>query len=126
MRSHHQPSDPYSIQSATGRAREIAKRIVESAEAFTSDRDKGERKERGECRVCFYLRSSRLGGSATTTWTCGVCARTARHGSTATPRVCDVCAAEHRLCENCGGDQNLNMSRRKYPTLTTPGEKSDE
>lgn len=92
---------------------EYAEFAVARALAYLTD---NEREKRGKiiCRYCFYIRGSRVGGTAMTTWYCGVCQKESLAGSTATPKVCSACAHEWELCHVCGGDIHMRKRRKKH------------
>jgi hypothetical protein len=117
MRNARRKASRENIRFHTMMAARMGEESVERANAFEADADQGLRVQAMECRTCFYIKSSRVGGAAMTTWECGVCAKPDIHGSTATPVVCDACAKEYDLCRNCGGDLNMDMSRSHFPEI---------
>jgi hypothetical protein len=78
---------------------------------FLRDPRKKERKAACNCRFCYYLRGTRIGGAAMTTQPCGICSKDVMYGSTCTDKLCKECADEYKLCRYCGGD--IDMIRRK-------------
>lgn len=121
MRSPHRRLDAAAIRYATSRAKGYAQELLQAVRDFEADPNRELRLETAlECKSCFYLHRSRVGGAAMTYWTCGVCGKEDLHGSTATPRVCISCAKEHQLCRNCGGDLHMRERRRKFPTPVDP------
>lgn len=119
MKAAKRALDPHAIRWATGFAIRVAREQVDAVHAFEADSESTLRLAKCECKTCFYLRRSRVGGAAMTTWYCGVCGREGLHGSTATPRACIDCAKEHSLCSHCGGDLEMRDKRRKFPPLST-------
>jgi hypothetical protein len=103
------------MQFRTSMARSYAEDALAAVASFNADEQRAARKTACECRTCFYLRSSRIGGAAMTYWNCGLCGVENLHSSTATPRICRECAEEHELCAECGGDVKMRGNRSKWP-----------
>lgn len=77
-------------------------RHIEKAEQAKKDFRKKDRLACQECSYCFYL-SSKIGGSAMTSWECALCPKSAVNGSTNTPVLCSECAKREDRCTSCGG-----------------------
>jgi hypothetical protein len=69
---------------------------------YYADPQKKRRKDNAECKYCFYVNNSRIGGAAITTVNCRICNNDISFGSTATDVLCQTCATEHKLCKRCG------------------------
>lgn len=110
----------YAALWATNRAVDLAADHLNRAHAFNGDTERKQRLIESCCKSCWYFMRPRIGGAAMTTWYCGMCAKRALDGSTATDRVCLACAKEHRLCTQCGGDLDMRVKRRKWPTSKQP------
>lgn len=123
MRNKRRVLSERSQQFATEMAADQSERIVEGVRRFQDDMDLKERRMARQCKYCYYLRGARIGGAAMTDWACGICAREALAGSTATPAICDACADEHRLCVECGADRDLKTRRKEW---ATPKEARDD
>jgi hypothetical protein len=65
------------------------------------------------CKACFYFPA--VAGAAMTTRDCGLCAKPEMYGSTSASALCMPCANANRLCRHCGGDLDMNASRRTWP-----------
>ena len=85
--------------------------ILEKYAEALADGRRAERLAEAECRLCHYSRAH-VGGQTITTWSCGLCGVTSRHGSTAVPCLCVTCARLRHLCRLCGSDLD-DKSRRK-------------
>jgi hypothetical protein len=104
------------MQFSTDYAVRLGREALKASQDFVSDTRRAKRLEACECRACFYLRPSRVGGSAMTFWNCGLCAEEGLHGSTAVPKVCRPCGLAHSICTHCGGDMEMRTKRRVWPT----------
>jgi hypothetical protein len=100
---------------ATYTAKNRVDHVVDLAEKMTTDPDKGKRVKANVCRACYY--SSAIGGAAITTRPCMCCAEDQTYGSTNTDVLCLTCAKKHRLCKHCGGDIDIRVRRREWPTF---------
>jgi hypothetical protein len=103
--------DNASVQWATGAAVRIGESTVKSALEFMRDDRRKDRLKKGECRTCFYIRNSRIGGAAMTSRPCGICGWDQMYGSTNTDVLCMKCAEIHKLCKYCGGDLEMRTRR---------------
>jgi ribosomal protein L32 len=108
--------DRYLLVSNTNRAKRRVDDALELAERLVNDTDKAARLERHLCKACHYF--SRMAGAACTTQPCACCASPEQYGSTAPDVLCHPCAKEHSLCKHCGGDLEMRVGRRKWPTDT--------
>jgi hypothetical protein len=114
------PAKPFDICRfvyETTRAKRRVEDHVRRVTAILSDSGHEERREHQECKSCFYI-DGRLGGSAITHTQCGLCGKELVFSSTCVDAVCPECAAKHSLCRHCGGDLNMRVGRRKWPTPT--------
>jgi len=118
MRNPFRPLTPSDVRFRTSLARSGAEEAVQAARDFETDARKDRRLKAVECKHCHYIRSSRIGGAAMTTWFCGLCGKRDLAGSTNTPRVCDDCGRKHSICTHCGGDLTMRNNRRTYPEPT--------
>lgn len=106
---------PLNPESTTYQMKSLAEARVASAMAYLTDAYKDKRVKDKECKACFYLCSSRIGGAACTTRPCAVCGEwNVFSGSTNIGAICDDCSDKHKLCTYCGGDI-LMRERRKEP-----------
>jgi len=70
---------------------------------YYSDPDKKKRiKEEHLCKSCYYVETSRIGGSAITTVICANCNTEMTFGNTCVDILCDKCAEELKVCKHCG------------------------
>lgn len=112
--------DRYLMVSNTTRARRRVDDAIELAQRLIDDTDKSARLKAQLCQACHYF--SRMAGAACTAQPCACCASPQMYGSTATDVLCNPCAKEHSLCKHCGGDLEMRVGRRKWPTDTpAPG-----
>lgn len=100
-----------SVQWATDIAINYAQDSIEGALGYLADKSKKERREKGECKFCFYMRTQRIGGAAMTSQPCGICGEYQMYGSTNTDKICLKCAKKHELCKYCGADLELRPRR---------------
>lgn len=105
--------DSVSVQWATDQGIHIGQETVRAALEFLNDPRRKERKEKAECKRCFYVHNARIGGATMTEQPCGICGVSQMYGSTATDKICKKCAIENELCKYCGADMELRP-RRKY------------
>lgn len=115
MRYPYSPLTADRVRFQTSMAIRIGAEMLGDAKEYEADARKAEREVAGECRRCFYLHGGRFGGAAIASWLCGVCAVEHTHGSTNTPKVCEPCSDEHKLCRQCGGDREMRANRRAFP-----------
>ena|ERR1700733_10122927 len=103
--------DSVSVTRETDFAISYGEDFVRRALEYSRDDKKKERLKEGECKFCFYLHHSRIGGSAMTTRPCGICGVPHMYSSTATDKICLDCAMKHQLCKYCGADVLLRPRR---------------
>ena len=103
--------DAYAVQFQTTQMDIYSKDIIKCAMAFLTDHDKAGRKKKLECKACYYMRTSRIGGAAMTQVACGICDKVIMYGSTNTDAMCRECAEKYQLCVYCGADQELRPRR---------------
>lgn len=108
--------DRYLLVSNTNRAKSRVDSALALAQRLTDDSDKTARLGAQLCKACHYF--SRMAGAACTAQPCACCASPQMYGSTATDVLCHSCAKEHSLCKHCGGDLEMRVARRKWPTDT--------
>lgn len=71
--------------------------------AYYSDTDKKKRiNEAHLCKSCYYIETSRIGGSAITTVICANCDEHMTFANTCTDILCNGCAEELKICKHCG------------------------
>ena len=58
--------------------------------------------DKGLCKYCYYIETSRVGGSAMTTIHCPLCAEAMHFNSTSVDFVCKNCSATRYVCRRCG------------------------
>jgi hypothetical protein len=108
--------DSASVQRATAMTRSMIETMIRDVERAQIDPEKDQRKAKGTCIVCYYIRSG-LAGQAITSQPCGICHKDQMYGSTNTDALCLECATEHQLCKHCGADIKLRPLRViKLPT----------
>ena len=115
---------PAVMIAATERARGYERSVLKRAEEMKTDPRKVERLKRCECRACYYLNGSRIGGAAMTDRPCMCCGKVQHYSSTATDVLCMSCAEKHKLCKRCGGDVEMKVRRKGWPEAELP--KGDE
>jgi hypothetical protein len=96
---------------ATERARHTARALVRNALKYLLDSEKEKRLQTLECKFCYYLEAARFGLQAITSKECDICGENVAYASTATGRVCEVCAAKYNVCTHCGGDLSMDDLR---------------
>jgi hypothetical protein len=70
---------------------------------YYSDPDKKIRIQQEHlCKFCYYVNTSRIGGSAITTVICANCDVEITFGNTCVDILCDKCAEELNVCKHCG------------------------
>lgn len=118
MRSPKTKTDKVSIYRATDIAKVRIANLRQSLLNVDTDPKKNERLEKSLCKHCFYVYSTRMGGSAITYRECSICEKDQTYSSTATDPLCLPCAKENELCKQCGGDIRMKhiRSRRKFET----------
>lgn len=104
------------LVSATSRSKERVEDTLALAERIKSDLDMDERKKAQLCKACFYFTA--LGGSRITSRECAGCGKDQVYGSTNTDALCMDCARKHSLCKHCGGDLEMRVKRRNWPTVS--------
>jgi hypothetical protein len=104
--------DGYQMQFATTMRAKHLREIIENARNAEQDSDRVARLAKGLCKYCHYIHTTRIGGAAMTTVTCGVCQAEMTFGSTSTDALCLECARKHKLCKRCGADSELRTMRR--------------
>jgi|CXWL01.1.fsa_nt_gi hypothetical protein len=92
--------------------KDFAAKLRHSLNEFDSDTHKKVRVEARKCKVCFYLRGTRISGQAFTTTLCQSCGVSMTFPTTDVDFYCLPCSKELLLCVDCGGDINLR-SRKK-------------
>ena len=87
-----------------------AQRATKNVEDLKQDARRDKRREAGECKTCFYLKSARVGGAELTKAACRMCGREMILATAATPpEICSDCAKENELCRMCMADQELRL-----------------
>jgi hypothetical protein len=99
---------------ATEHAREYVRELGRLLRDIEGDRRRNERVLRHECRACFY--PPRIGGGAMTECDCMCCGQTQVYCSTAADQLCMRCAVQHSLCKRCGGDLDMRLRRKDWPS----------
>lgn len=106
--------DKVSIERANSIAINHVENYQRVADRLAKDPDKKARLEKQECKSCYYIFHSRIGGSAMTTCLCGICSTSMTFSSTAVDKICKPCAKVNQLCVRCGADISL-VNRRARP-----------
>lgn len=101
------------IQTQTAHSAGYVEGVLRDVEALKADARVEERKKKGECKFCFYLRTQRVGGAAITRSNCRACGTETSYTSTFTGDFCRPCAQKYQCCAICGGDWELRERRRK-------------
>lgn len=83
--------------------------FVKSLSDFDKDSKSDKRIAKRECKFCFYVRNSRFGGAALTSWTCTGCNEDQLSNSTYTGKLCPNCSDKYSACVNCGGSMNMGL-----------------
>jgi hypothetical protein len=107
-----QKVDRYNYEWETNRAKDYVADLRARLSAYTLDLDRTIRQVQGECKFCFYVHNSRIGGAACTSGICGLCDEKVHSGNTCLDKLCLRCAKERGLCKHCGGDLE-GKNRRK-------------
>lgn len=107
--------DQRSVEFATDIAIERARDCIAGALGYTTDNNRSARRASLECKTCYYIYTSRIGGAAMTTRPCGICSVEQLYSSTNTDKICLNCAKNYSLCKYCGADLELRP-RRKFST----------
>lgn len=68
---------------------------------YDLDINRESRLEKKECKNCFYIENTRIGGSAMTTVKCIRCRKILICSSTNTDHLCESCADELNICKRC-------------------------
>ncbi len=108
---HGSKFDAVKVQRETDYAIHHAQDNVRNALEFIADNRKADRKNKLECKRCFYMRQGRIGGTAITQQSCGICEKVIMYSSTNTDAMCKECAEKYQLCVYCGADQELRPRR---------------
>ena len=114
MERRRRKMDVASMTSSTALSRSRMDATLRLAAKFQEDPQKTERLAASLCIPCFY--SSALGGAAMTQEPCMCCGVVQMYGSTNTDALCLKCAQETHLCKHCGGDVELRVSRKNWPS----------
>lgn len=109
--------DVVAMVSATGMACNFINDVLDRADRLRTDSARADRLAKQECKSCFYV-AGKIGGAAMTNSSCGLCGKPLMFGSTCIDAICPECAKEHSLCKHCGGDLEMRIGRRKWPTST--------
>lgn len=111
---------PAMVMSETGMlaATQRANAKVQTSSALerkvVDDLSRESRLFKGECGACFY--GFRMGGAAMTERPCMSCASMQLYGSTSTDVLCMPCATSGGLCKHCGGDLDMQVTRKVWPS----------
>ena len=99
--------DTYRRQSATQRGKDDVASLAGRLREFRRPSKRGEdlRLSARECRVCFYIRGSRVSGQAFTEWKCQHCGAEAVYHCTGYPAICEKCSDELGACMRCVADR---------------------
>lgn len=105
------------ILNATHFATSMGEDLVNRVEDYKGDLRKLDRLHKRECKACYYLRGSRVGGQAITRTECMIasCRAKMTFPSTAVDKVCADCSEKHLLCVHCAGDIDGKKKRRRNP-----------
>lgn len=106
--------DTATLISQTSWSREHYSAILERAATFLLDPQKEKRIQAQLCIPCFYV--ERIGGATMTFQDCADCGVEQCFGSTDTDMLCLTCARKNVLCRHCGGDINMKVRRKSWPT----------
>ena len=98
------PVDAKSIKYDTDKSKHYADKSIRQAYDAIHDTKREQRLFDNQCKFCFYIHPSRIGGAAMTTTECGVCGKEIMFGSTAVDKICPECAREKELCRRCGAE----------------------
>ena len=86
--------------------KEYIDKITVAVIRYHEDGDRKARLQRGLCKSCFYVRTSRVGGTAMTNRVCDMCGIVMNFSNTCTDCFCLECAVKHKYCKHCGQKQN--------------------
>jgi hypothetical protein len=111
--------NPEALRRTTGLSRMRIEETLKLATDIAEDARKEARLASQKCKACFYFPS--LAGQAFTKQPCGICGQDQQYSSTRTSALCKPCGAANRLCRHCGGDIEMDVTRREWPTgMPTP------
>lgn len=68
---------------------------------YIADPEQDIRKEKGLCKLCYYVYNQRIGGDAITTRPCFNCGEKQTYASTSTDALCLDCSKKRKLCKRC-------------------------
>ncbi|MCL4525220.1 MAG: hypothetical protein M1492_01750 [Gammaproteobacteria bacterium] len=115
---------PDRMESWTYQSKSRMDSIIKLARNLETDPEREQRAQKCLCRMCYY--GSRLGGAAIKSESCMCCGVVQTYGSTNTDALCLPCAQEMGLCKHCGGDRELRVKRRKWPSPKVPFDRRQE
>lgn len=116
-------TDLHSFTIATYQSVTRVKQAIKLAMTLKLDADIEIRTEKQLCQACYYF--PHIAGAAMTARPCGLCLEPQTYGSTDTKAFCAKCALAHHLCRRCGGDINMDVTRRNYPARPILPKKED-
>jgi hypothetical protein len=104
----------YQMISATSLSQSRIENAINLAKKLTEDPDENIRYLKSLCKACYYFSS--ISGQALTERECMCCNKLQNYSSTFTDALCSGCAKKYSLCKHCGGDFNLRIKRRSWPS----------
>jgi hypothetical protein len=107
--------DSVSVRRATDFARTTGDATVAKAIKFLDDPERLQRIKDSQCKTCYYILRSRLGGPTATERPCGICGKNELYDTTTTDPICFDCAVKNELCKRCGGDIHMRPRRSYRP-----------
>ena len=110
---------------ASYRAQNAFYDYIELSNKIVTDSSIEDRLKKHECKACFYI-FPKWGGSAITNKPCGICGEMQVYGSTNTDVLCLPCAVKYGLCKHCGGDIDMKVTRRDWPSVITDDERGEK
>lgn len=103
------------MRNSTDFARTTGDATILKAMKFLDDPERLQRIKDSQCKTCYYILRTRLGGNTATERACGICGKEEIYGTTATDPICMSCAVKNELCKRCGGDVHMRPRRAYRP-----------
>jgi hypothetical protein len=97
------------IKHRTHFAKAFAARAEKAIDEWKRDARRTDRLAACECKTCFYLRSTRVGGTAVTTAPCRLCGELMQFATTVVTEICEKCSRENDACRMCMADVELRL-----------------
>lgn len=112
---------PDSINMRNWGSEERLERMQKAVAAAFLDVRKDERRKRGECKSCYYLRVGVVAGQAFSSRPCKneSCSNESKHANTDVPDYCIDCSTTYGICRRCGADLEFKVRKSLKPPRRT-------